>query len=116
MLKCEVCGKEAEDYRAARGHVQFTNEPDGPHRAEGEIPDDYRALFIDMDDDLGDDDPDDADDEPATDEDVADAVDAVEDDEADDDQLGDDDSDGRSLTERLRLAATEDVRHLWGGE
>jgi len=45
MLKCEVCGKEAEDYRAARGHVQFTNEPDGPHRAEGEIPDDYRALF-----------------------------------------------------------------------
>jgi len=108
MLKCKVCGKEAEDYRAARGHVQFTDDPDGPHRPEGQIPDEYRTLFIDMDaeddDDLGDDS------DPATDEDVADAVDAVEDDDADE-QLADDD--GLSFSERLRLSATDDVRYLW---
>ena len=42
MPTCQ-CGKQVEDWRGARGHVQFTS-GDG-HGDHGEVPDGWRDLF-----------------------------------------------------------------------
>lgn len=46
MPKCK-CGKQVEDWRGARGHVQFTA-GDG-HGEHGEVPDNWRDNLFDED-------------------------------------------------------------------
>lgn len=103
------CGKEVSDARGARGHFQFTDDPDGYHDEKGTVPDDWRSYV----DGLGQEDEEDdeeADADGATDEEVREAV---EESEADSGQSEASESNG--LGNRLRKAVTDDVRHLWGG-
>lgn len=122
MPTCD-CGKEVEDARGARGHVQFTA-GDG-HGEKGDVPDDWRELFSGLGED------DDKDDElPSTCRscgererkdgsmvcsECSDKDDAQDDDgqESDSEPAGRSDEDG--LGSRLKKAVTDDVRHLWGG-
>ena len=51
-----TCGKTVDDWRGARGHVQFT--AGGPHGEKGEVPDDWKQLFDEADDEADDEQPD----------------------------------------------------------
>jgi len=74
-----TCGKTVDDWRGARGHVQFTD--DEQHGGD-DVPDDWRQLFDE--DDEADEQPEADEDEQepaadgATDEEVAEAVEATE--------------------------------------
>ena len=103
-----TCGKTVDDWRGARGHVQFTD--DEQHGGEG-VPDDWRELF-------------DEDGDEATDEEAdeggqqADADDGEEEADPDPSEQPERDSGQSEASEskgRLRKALTDDIRHLWGG-
>lgn len=114
-LKCE-CGETIEDWRGARGHVKFSG--GGPHGEKHELPDNYKELFTEIDDDgsdVEDDSDDDPDDDPEPDRDGSRRD--RDDDEPDRDRDRDREDDGTdTLVDRLRRAAYEDVRALWGGD
>lgn len=42
MPQCK-CGKTVEDWKGARGHVQWTD--DETHGEKGDVPDDWKGLF-----------------------------------------------------------------------
>jgi hypothetical protein len=107
-----TCGKTVDDWRGARGHVQFTE--GGPHGPKGEVPDDWRELFDEGEDEATDEEADEggqqADADGATDEEVREAVEGQESDSGQSEP-----SESNGLSGRLRKALTDDVRHLWGG-
>lgn len=115
MLQCK-CGDTVQDWRGARGHVQFTG--GGVHGEKMELPDDYKSLFSEVDDDADDQEADQEEQEADADagDDQADQS-PTETAERESGQSEAAESKGGSdgLGERLRLALTDDVRHLWGG-
>lgn len=109
MLECD-CGKTVEDWRGARGHVQFTDDqPD--HGDQNDVPDGWKDLFSEDEDDVDEQDveaDDDGTDDDPTEADTTDAPDEDDDGTATDS--------GRSTSDRLKTALTDDVRALWGGD
>jgi len=106
------CGKQVEDWRGARGHVQFTE--GGGHGEKGDVPDDWKDLF--SEDEPEDDE---SDDEPASDDgDDEDDPSPTKSEESDSDQSEPSESNGdsRTFSDRLSTALTDDVRALWGGD
>lgn len=104
MPTCK-CGRELDDARGAYGHVKHTGgEREGvDHGPKGEAPDDWRSFYDDLDEP----------DEPEPDD--ADDDDGDEPDPSSSSSSTSSTDDGPGLGERLKLAATDDVRHLWGG-
>lgn len=101
MPTCK-CGKSVEDWRGARGHVQFSS---GEHGEKGTVPDDWRALFED-----------DADPEPEpVEQDVEDAVEQETTDPtpADPDPVSDE-SEAPENNGRLRRLLTTPIDELLG--
>lgn len=102
MLRC-TCGKTVENWRAARGHVKFKD--DDTHGDEQDVPDDYRDLFTEVDED-GDEDGDDGDaggSEPEPDP-------ADEEPDEPDSEQPDGSAGGRSLREILTTPVPELIR------
>lgn len=120
MLKCK-CGDTLEDWRGARGHVQFTG--DDEHGDKMTLPDDWKDLFTEVADD------DEQDDDGELPSECRKCGDrerqegsmvcgecSDEGDESDSTKESDSDQSEGSQGGRLRRALTEDVRALWGGD
>lgn len=105
MPTCE-CGKTVEDWRGARGHVQFT--AGEGHGEKGEVPDGWRGLFDEDEADAeeADEGEQQADPDGATDEEVREAVEEAEADSGQSD--GSDDG-------RLKRWLTTPLNELLGG-
>lgn len=104
-LTCDRCddGKTYDDYRGARGHVKFTS--GGGHGDSQEVPDGYKSMFTEIDDDDGDVEEPDADETPESDD-----TETGGDGSSTRDSGGSDDESGR-----LRRLVDTDVRELFGG-
>ena len=105
MPTCQ-CGKTVDDWRGARGHVQFTA-GDG-HGPKGEVPDDWKELFDEADDD---EEADEREQQP----DADDGGDEADPDPSEQPERDSGQSEASESKGRLRKALTDDIRHLWGG-
>lgn len=121
-LICD-CGKEIDDWRGARGHVQFIG--DDLHDDKMELPDDWKDLFeetADAGEDVEDDGNADLPDvcRKCEDRDRMDGSmvceQCADDDDVEQVETDDADPNGRGLGGRLSAALTDDVRALWGGD
>lgn len=111
-LRCTECGKDnLDNYRSARGHVKFKS--GGGHGAEGEVPDDYRSLFEEMDTEGND--GDDSGGDSADDSGGSDSGSATPSGGGSTDSNPEDTGDGSGLKSRLSKAWNEDVSALWRG-
>jgi hypothetical protein len=102
-LRCD-CGDTLADWRGARGHVQFST--GNGHGDKGDVPDGWKDLFSEVDEDGDDDEQDDADDGPED-----------EDEDTVGDRLdGDTDESDASDGGRLKRFLYDDVRAIYGGD
>lgn len=103
-FKCTKCG-DTVDGRGRRGHARFSG---GPHGDRMELPDEWSEWFEPID---GEDDPADEDEQEGDQQAPSDAGGDTDDQSPTEREKSD--SGRLSASQRIRLALTDDVTHLW---
>ena len=115
--KCNECGDEIASQNGRYGHFRFTD--GGGHGPKGEVPDDYKDKFSEIESDGEDPDPEEGEgNDSSGDSDAEPAVSGSEESSPSPDDTGADggssesDSGSRSLGDRIKTALDTDLREL----